>query len=997
MAYAEVRGFSEDKMFGPLTFEDLKYDIQFLDSETKCLLCEDSFNIRLRLDIFLSHIFDVHQCVIEDAQNIKNLPEYILYWRERLKKDPVEQIIPSVKVEVTGEQYFLFSSLLKEDQNLRHKLNLDYVMKVHEFERTDSSFIRQCLFCKLQYEGSRQGYLEHLAEQHNLQLGNPQNLVFIEELINQVDEEIQNLTCIFCKGIFPERTVLKEHMRKKIHKRINPADSAYDRFYIVNYLEVGKGWQAIEKEDDRYALPRGAEENCDQEYSDWNEKDDKINCLFCSQTETDINLLCLHMDGEHGFDFVKSTETLDYYQKIKLVNYLRKMMHNNKCPYCEECLENKDSLWGHMREMEHCKIPKTDTFDQPDKMDNNLSTYAKELQGSHSIRYLQKISVLGVDPYTINIENCSKRLEDFPPTFYPDIVMYLVHTKSAYTMEELKAYKSLEAYNQATCGWVKKIGVKVFPSYKLVLGKVMHSQRLNEKLLSPWIITNEDGTVHSAHCDCVAGLGEVCTHIGAVLFSLDEAGRSREEVTRTGVKAYWMPPTNKPADPSTTAKIDFRTAKQKSQDKPIFQREEVRLAVLAPSKEDQMSLLENLKQAGGCALHNIIPPFSKEVHKEIEEKNQLSFLRFYKQEYETKSLQELRELGQKLQVFMSIEDCKVIEIETRQQSKCNSWFTHRLGRITASLFKKCCRTKIDKPSISLIKRICYPTKLRVRAMEYGCEHEKYALKDFLSYMTQQHHNFQIRKCGLYIDPELWFFGATPDGIVSCSCCGVGVLEIKCPYCVQFKSILDLTQNKYSFLKEVNGELQIKKDHDYYYQVQMQMAITKLKYSYLVGWCRKDFAYCKIVFNSSFWTDNSDIAKQFFFDIILPECLGRYYSRQTNVLAEFPEEEIEESPEESLDIDLYEELVFTSENVEEVSSPKPGPSNVPKEKETSPEPGPCKKLYCICREEDDGVTPMIACEAEMCRIEWYHLKCVGLSKIPSSVWICDICKAYSDSE
>lgn len=105
-------------------------------------------------------------------------------------------------------------------------------------------------------------------------------------------------------------------------------------------------------------------------------------------------------------------------------------------------------------------------------MQGSLSTYAKELQVAHSKRYLQKISVLGVDPYTVDIDKCSKSLEDFPPTFYPDIVMYLVHTKSAYTMEELKAYKSLEAYNQGSCGWVKKIGVKVFPSYKLVLGKV---------------------------------------------------------------------------------------------------------------------------------------------------------------------------------------------------------------------------------------------------------------------------------------------------------------------------------------------------------------------------------------------------------------------------------------------------------------------------------------------------------------------------------------------
>lgn len=91
-----------------------------------------------------------------------------------------------------------------------------------------------------------------MSEQHNLQLGNPQNLVFIEDLVNIVDQKLQALSCIFCEGVFPERNVLKEHMRKKLHKRINPANSEYDRFYIVNYLEVGKSWRAIEKEDDRY-------------------------------------------------------------------------------------------------------------------------------------------------------------------------------------------------------------------------------------------------------------------------------------------------------------------------------------------------------------------------------------------------------------------------------------------------------------------------------------------------------------------------------------------------------------------------------------------------------------------------------------------------------------------------------------------------------------------------------------------------------------------------
>ncbi len=34
--------------------------------------------------------------------------------------------------------------------------------------------------------------------------------------------------------------VLKEHMRKKFHKSINPHNKAYDKFYINNYLEPEK-------------------------------------------------------------------------------------------------------------------------------------------------------------------------------------------------------------------------------------------------------------------------------------------------------------------------------------------------------------------------------------------------------------------------------------------------------------------------------------------------------------------------------------------------------------------------------------------------------------------------------------------------------------------------------------------------------------------------------------------------------------------------------------
>lgn len=90
-----------------------------------------------------------------------------------------------------------------------------------------------------------------------MQLGNPQNLVFIEKLINKIDDKLNKLQCIFCEKTFPQRNVLKEHMRKKLHKRINPENKNYDEFYIVNYLEEDKDWHAIEREKDHYALPRG--------------------------------------------------------------------------------------------------------------------------------------------------------------------------------------------------------------------------------------------------------------------------------------------------------------------------------------------------------------------------------------------------------------------------------------------------------------------------------------------------------------------------------------------------------------------------------------------------------------------------------------------------------------------------------------------------------------------------------------------------------------------
>jgi hypothetical protein len=45
-------------------------------------------------------------------------------------------------------------------------------------------------------------------------------------------------------------------MRKKQHKKINPQNKVYDRFYVINYLELGKSWEQVQSEDDRDIIHR---------------------------------------------------------------------------------------------------------------------------------------------------------------------------------------------------------------------------------------------------------------------------------------------------------------------------------------------------------------------------------------------------------------------------------------------------------------------------------------------------------------------------------------------------------------------------------------------------------------------------------------------------------------------------------------------------------------------------------------------------------------------
>ncbi|XP_018328691.1 zinc finger protein 277 [Agrilus planipennis] len=353
-----------NKSFGPFLLEEVVKDED--EIETCCLLCEDKFNLSLALPIFLCHLFEVHHVVIEDVQFIDNLEGYIKYWRERFKNVEMCSIVPSVPIQTT-EKYYLISTLMKEDKELRHKLRLEKMLKVQEFERTDTNFRQTCLICRFEFEGLRRDYIGHLMSQHNFHLGNPQNLVYIDELIDRLQEKINSLQCIYCEGTFPDRNTLKEHMRKRQHKTINPLNKSYDKYYSVNYLEPDGAWDQHKKKHNDPPIALEASLNSDEEYEDWKEgKEDFIICLFCKHKETSKVLICNHMSQAHNFNFDCLVQELDFYLKVKLVNYIRKRMHELQCIYCETIFENDQLLQEHLATEEHFKMPDIKNFDQPE-------------------------------------------------------------------------------------------------------------------------------------------------------------------------------------------------------------------------------------------------------------------------------------------------------------------------------------------------------------------------------------------------------------------------------------------------------------------------------------------------------------------------------------------------------------------------------------------------------------------------------------------------------
>ena len=159
--------------------------------------------------------------------------------------------------------------------------------------------------------------------------------------------------------------------------------------------------------------------------------------------------------------------------------------------------------------------------------------------------------------------------KDFKPDCLPpgestDILCYLVLETSFYTQQQVKAFWSLEAYNQMVSGFIASVQGQIIANKFLVLAKVRHYQLMNDSLISCWVITQRERTIFFAHClVCKAGLAESCSHIASVLFYLEAWTKINARLACTQVKCSWILPTCvKQVEYEKAREINFTSARK---------------------------------------------------------------------------------------------------------------------------------------------------------------------------------------------------------------------------------------------------------------------------------------------------------------------------------------------------------------------------------------------------------------------------------------------------
>ena len=215
--------------------------------------------------------------------------------------------------------------------------------------------------------------------------------------------------------------------------------------------------------------------------------------------------------------------------------------------------------------------------------------------------------------------------------------------------------------------------------------------------------------------------------------------------------------------------------------------------------------------------------------------------------------------------FIQVNDAEKqkIEEDTREQHRCEQWKNQRFGRVTASVIHEVMtntesiianrRENVVPKYSPLVNKIVNGNSDigMLESVKWGKLHEDDATRTFMAEEAVKHDGGlnNVRKCGLLVKIDEPFLVVSPDGLFSCKCCGIAVLEAKCPYCIKDQHIKE-NYEKVDFLEMCDGNLRLKRSHRYYSQLTTEIALKGCSHGFVIVWTTVDYFIEKIPFNQN---------------------------------------------------------------------------------------------------------------------------------------------------
>ncbi len=341
---------------------------------------------------------------------------------------------------------------------------------------------------------------------------------------------------------------------------------------------------------------------------------------------------------------------------------------------------------------------------------------------------------------------------------------------------------------------------------------------------------SKNGTIMNSDCECPAGKGpsSTCKHIACIALLLVEFktnGNNLSEKTCTEVLQQFHKPKQTHKGPPPKAEDLKPLLKRKL----IDPRTGPGAQIKHPQYNDRVrNMLINFKAQSGIhtSYLDIVTPAKADIQAASEDH---WYCKLPLTHYTVDTL-----------CITSQKDAETLEKKTRKQALSQLWRDERKIRLTASRFGEICKLT-EKKNISKLCDSLYGEKtFKSEATEHGIKHEKIARKKL-----EEIEGITVQECGLYVNPNFPYLGASPDGIIGDDT----VVEIKCPYAGREEKIQPGTF--FPYVKLCNGEIILSETSNYFYQIQGEMLLSGRKKCKFVIFTFVDIKIINVDLNEDF--------------------------------------------------------------------------------------------------------------------------------------------------